>query len=101
MTLEDETGNINIVLWRGIQECFRQAILSGHILYIKGKLEYQQGVTNIIAGYIEKHDHASSDLKSHSRNFHWYDFSLPDTPHKGVLRSIHIKAPGIAAQGLF
>ncbi|MFT5790491.1 MAG: error-prone DNA polymerase [Shewanella sp.] len=70
MTLEDETGNINVVVWNGIQERFRQAILSGHILYIKGKLEHQQGIANVIAGYIEKHDHALSDLKTHSRNFH-------------------------------
>ncbi|MFT4634287.1 MAG: error-prone DNA polymerase [Arenicella sp.] len=26
MTLEDETGNINVVLWQGIQTRFRQAI---------------------------------------------------------------------------
>ncbi|MFT6408187.1 MAG: error-prone DNA polymerase [Arenicella sp.] len=70
MTLEDETGNLNIVLWNSIQARFREAILSGHILYIKGKLEHQQGVANIIAGYIEKHDHALSNLKTHSRNFH-------------------------------
>jgi len=70
MTLEDETGNINVVLWQGIQTRFRQAILSGHILYIKGKLEHQQGIANVIAGYIEKHDHALNDLKTHSRNFH-------------------------------
>jgi error-prone DNA polymerase len=70
MTLEDETGNINVVVWQDIQTRFRQAILSGHILYIKGKLEHQQGIANVIAGYIEKHDHALSDLKTHSRNFH-------------------------------
>lgn len=70
MTLEDETGNINLVIWQGIQARFRQAILSGNILYIKGKLEYQQGIANVIAGYIEKHNHALSDLKTHSRNFH-------------------------------
>jgi error-prone DNA polymerase len=70
MTLEDETGNINVVLWQGIQTRFRQAVLSGHILYIKGKLEYQQGIANVIAGYVEKHDHALNDLTTHSRNFH-------------------------------
>jgi len=53
MTLEDETGNINIVLWKGIQERFRQEILTSQILYIKGVLEHKHGVVNVVAGYIE------------------------------------------------
>lgn len=70
MTLEDETGNINVVLWTNIQERFRDAILTGHILYIKGKIEHQDGVANVIAGYIEKHDHALTGFQTRSRNFH-------------------------------
>lgn len=70
MTLEDETGNINVILWKNIQERFRQEILTGQILYIKGSLEHQHGVANVVAGYIERQDHALPDLKARSRNFH-------------------------------
>jgi len=70
MTLEDETGNINVVLWKSIQERFRQEILTGQILYIKGSLEHQHGVANVIAGYIERQDHALPNLNARSRNFH-------------------------------
>ena len=70
MTLEDETGNINVVLWKGIQERFRQQILTGRILYIKGTLEHQHGVANVVAGYIEQLDHTLPELKTASRNFH-------------------------------
>lgn len=70
MTLEDETGNINIVLWNSIQQRFRQEILTGQILYIKGTLEHQHGVANVIAGYIERQDHALPNLKARSRDFH-------------------------------
>ncbi|MEO0367761.1 MAG: error-prone DNA polymerase, partial [Pseudomonadota bacterium] len=70
MTLEDDTGNINVVLWKGIQERFRKQILTGQILYIRGQLEHQHGVANVVAGYIEQHDHALPSLKSKSRNFH-------------------------------
>lgn len=70
MTLEDETGNINVVLWRSIQERFRQEILTGQILYIKGSLEHQHGVANVVAGYIERQDHALPSLKARSRDFH-------------------------------
>jgi len=70
MTLEDETGNINVVLWKGIQERFRQEILTGQILYIKGSLEHQHGVANVVAGYIERQDHVLPSLKAKSRDFH-------------------------------
>lgn len=70
MTIEDETGNINVILWKGVQERFREAILTGRILYIKGTLEHQHGVANVIAAYIEQHDNALPDLKSSSRDFH-------------------------------
>lgn len=70
MTLEDETGNINVILWKGIQERFREEILTGRILYIKGTLEHQHGVANVIAAYIQQHDNALPNLKSKSRDFH-------------------------------
>ena len=70
MTLEDETGNINVILWKGIQERFREQVLNGQILYIKGTLEHQHGVANVVAAYIESHDNALPDLSSKSRDFH-------------------------------
>jgi len=70
MTLEDETGNINVVLWKSVQERFKEQILSGRILYIKGTLEHQHGVANVVAAYIEQHDNALPNLKSKSRDFH-------------------------------
>jgi error-prone DNA polymerase len=76
MTLEDETGNINVVLWKGMQERFRQQVLNSQLLYIKGSLEISQdsdghhGVANVVAGYIECQDHALPSLKAKSRDFH-------------------------------
>jgi len=70
LTLEDETGNINVVVWSGIQERFKQQILRGRILHIKGKLEHQHGVSNVIAGFVEDQSHALPNLNTRSRNFH-------------------------------
>jgi error-prone DNA polymerase len=70
MTLEDETGNINVVLWKSIQERFRREVLTSQVLYIKGKLEHQHGVVNVIAGYVQDQDHALPKLKAKSRDFH-------------------------------
>lgn len=70
MTLEDETGNINVILWKSIQERFRKQVLTGQILYVKGQLEHNHGVANVVAGYIEQHDNALPRLSTSSRNFH-------------------------------
>jgi len=70
MTLEDETGNINVVLWNNIQERFKQEILNSQIVYIKGTIEHQHGVANVVAGYVECQDAALPKLKAKSRNFH-------------------------------
>lgn len=70
LTLEDETGNINVVIWKSIQDRFKQQILTGRILYIKGRLEHEQGVSNVIAGYIEDQSDALPSLGTKSRNFH-------------------------------
>ena len=70
LTLEDETGNINVVIWKSIQDRFKQQILTGRILYIKGRLEHEQGVSNVIAGYIEDQSDALPSLGTRSRNFH-------------------------------
>ena len=70
MTLEDETGNINVILWKNIQERFRDVILNGRILYIKGTVEHQHGVANVIAAYIERHDDALPSWQFKSRDFH-------------------------------
>jgi error-prone DNA polymerase len=69
LTLEDETGNINIVLWNNVQERFRDAIIGANILFIKGKLEHKHGVANIIAGYVEDKSSAIEQLQAHSRRF--------------------------------
>ena len=70
LTLEDETGNMNVVIWSGILDRFKQQILGGRILYIKGRLEHQHGVANVIAGYVEDKTNAIGDLGRKSRNFH-------------------------------
>ena len=53
LTLEDETGTINIVIWRTIYEKFRRAVISGRLLKIKGRVQSENSVIHIIAEYIE------------------------------------------------
>jgi error-prone DNA polymerase len=70
LTLEDETGQSNIVVWRDLVEKFRREVVHGHLLKIKGVVEKQGRVTHVIAGHIEDVSDLVSELPSQSRDFH-------------------------------
>ena len=70
LTLEDETGNHNVVVWPSVQERYRQALMTGQLLVIKGTVESREGVTHVIAGSLEDHTEALADLAIRSRDFH-------------------------------
>ena len=53
VTLEDETGNINLVVWASVLEQFRAALLQGRLLRIKGVVERDQEVIHVVAGHVE------------------------------------------------
>ena len=53
VTLEDETGNINVVVWASVLERFRAELLQGQLLRIKGVVEREREVIHLVAGYIE------------------------------------------------
>lgn len=70
LTLEDETGNINIVVWKATQETFRKSLLSARLLVVKGRLETQNEVIHIIAGHLEDFSDLLHDFVLPSRDFH-------------------------------
>lgn len=53
LTLEDETGVVNIVVWRKIYEAFRRAVIAGRLLRITGRIQRENNVTHVIAEHIE------------------------------------------------
>ena len=53
LTLEDETGTANIIVWRKLYERYRRAVISGRLLRICGRVERQSGVTHVVAETIE------------------------------------------------
>jgi len=53
VTLEDETGNINVVVWASVLERFRAALLQGRLLRIGGVVEREREVIHVVAGQIE------------------------------------------------
>ncbi len=70
MTLEDETGNTNIVIWKDLQTRFRQAVLKGRLLVVKGIMESKHNVIHVIAGEFTDYSERLPELSTRSRDFH-------------------------------
>jgi error-prone DNA polymerase len=70
MTLEDETGNMNVIVWRDLQKRFRQAVLTGQLLMVKGIVEREDSVIHVVAGEIIDCSRALANLAIKSRDFH-------------------------------
>ncbi|WP_439107293.1 error-prone DNA polymerase [Congregibacter sp.] len=70
LTLEDETGNNNVVVWPKVQQNFREALMKGRLLLVKGTLQKRDGVTHIVAGALFDHSDALGNLGLKSRGFH-------------------------------
>lgn len=69
-TLEDDTGNINVVVWKATAQAQKQAYLTAKVLMVKGILEREGEVTHIIAGRLIDLSDRLGKLDSPSREFH-------------------------------
>ncbi len=70
LTLEDETGNSNVVVWQRTQQHFRQALMSAQLLLVTGTVETKDNVTHVIAGALYDYTSELDNLRVKSRNFH-------------------------------
>lgn len=69
VTLEDETGTINLVLWALVFEQYRHTALHAAILMARGKLDKREGQIHVIAQHLERIDRGTA-LQLRSRDFH-------------------------------
>jgi error-prone DNA polymerase len=53
MTLEDETGVANTIVWPKIFETFRPVVLGARLVSVTGKLQNAKGVIHVVADHIE------------------------------------------------
>jgi len=85
LTLEDETGNVNIIIWSTVLNRHRASLLQGQLLKIKGIVEREGRVIHIVAGTVE-------DATHHLRNF--------SRPRSHIERDIkqHTKKDGVNAE---
>ena len=53
LTLEDETGVVNVIVWRKIFERDRRAVIAGRLLRVVGRVQRAHAVTHVIAERVE------------------------------------------------
>ncbi len=62
MTLEDETGVANVVVWPKMFEEYRPQVLGARFAAVRGKMQSESGVIHVIADHIEDLTPMLSDL---------------------------------------
>ncbi|MBW4052419.1 MAG: error-prone DNA polymerase [Proteobacteria bacterium] len=70
LTLEDETGQVNIIVWERIGDEYRRALLESRLLEVHGELQRQEGVTHVVARRLLDRSPLLGELITRSRDFH-------------------------------
>jgi error-prone DNA polymerase len=69
VTLEDETGMINVVVWNRVAEMQRRALLGSRLLAVHGVIEREGEVVHLVAGKLVDHSNLLGRLTTRSRDF--------------------------------
>ena len=69
VTLEDETGHINLIVWKQVAENFRSTLLNARLMGIVGELQIEGEVTHVIARQLIDHTDMLGNLLVTSRDF--------------------------------
>jgi error-prone DNA polymerase len=70
VTVEDEYGSINIIVWRDLGERQRQALVGSRLLGVAGKLQIEGEVMHVVAHRLIDLSPMLGGLRSVSRDFH-------------------------------
>jgi error-prone DNA polymerase len=70
LTLEDESGQVNVLVWERVGREQRRALLASRLLEVHGELQREAGVTHLIAQRLIDRSALLGQLMTHSRDFH-------------------------------
>lgn len=70
MTLEDETGFINLVVWPAVAERYRAAAFGGSLLFASGRIQRAEQIVHLVVDKIEDRSELIGTLHINARNFH-------------------------------
>jgi error-prone DNA polymerase len=69
VSLEDETGTSNIILWQQVQDTQRDAVLHSQLMIVQGKLQNTNNVIHVVAHQVRDYNHWLGELTIDSRDF--------------------------------
>jgi error-prone DNA polymerase len=69
VTLEDETGYVNLVVWSRIADAHRKAMLAARLLGVRGRLQRQGEVRHVVVDALEDRSALLGSLTARARNF--------------------------------
>jgi len=70
VTLEDETGNVNVVVWSSLVERQRRELLGARLLGVHGAIERDADVVHLVARRLTDYSALLGGLETASRDFH-------------------------------
>ncbi|MDO9438048.1 error-prone DNA polymerase [Hydrogenophaga sp.] len=70
VSLEDETGVVQVIVWRQLRERQRAVLTGSRLLAVRGRWQREGDVTNLIAGHLEDLTPLLRGLSTVSRDFH-------------------------------
>jgi len=70
VTLEDETGATNVIVWRDVGDRQRHELLGAKLLAVFGKVEREGQVVHVLAGRLADLTPLLGKLETRSRDFH-------------------------------
>jgi error-prone DNA polymerase len=69
VTLEDETGYVNLVVWSRVAERQRRVLLAARLLAVSGTVEREGEVVHVVAHRLEDLSGLIGTLEARSRDF--------------------------------
>ena len=69
ITLEDETGVINLIVWRQLQKQLLRPLLDSRIMHAEGQLQFKHGAVHLIVREVTDITHWLDDFPECSRDF--------------------------------
>jgi len=70
VTLEDETGVVQTIVWRRLAERRRRVLLTARLMAVTGEVQREGEILHLIAEHLDDHSELLGKLVTQSRDFH-------------------------------
>ncbi len=70
LTLEDEVGTVNVIVWPDRVAEYRQVVVNARLLEVRGQWQHRDGVAHLVARMLVDHSDWLGEIPTRSRDFH-------------------------------